>query len=96
MVEASVIAVLVATVLLMLWRWLGSRRWLVLALVWLVYAIYEVLMAKRALCSGECNIRVDLLLLYPLLLGDTLWVAVSEARRALKRRREISHDGARH
>jgi len=94
--EASFIAVLVATVFLLLWRWLGSKRWLVQAVLWLAYAFYEGLMFKRVLCSGDCNIRVDLLLLYPLLLGGTLWVAVSEARRAVKRRREMSHDDARH
>jgi hypothetical protein len=38
------------------------------AVVWLLYAVYETAMARRILCSGECNIRVDLLLLYPFLL----------------------------
>jgi hypothetical protein len=38
------------------------------AVVWLLYAGYEAAMARRILCSGECNIRVDLLLLYPILL----------------------------
>jgi len=40
---------------------------LVVALLWLGYAIYESLMKARILCSGECNIRVDLLLISPLL-----------------------------
>jgi hypothetical protein len=46
-----------------------SRRVLawVAATAWLLYAAYETAMARRILCSGECNIRVDLLLLYPLL-----------------------------
>lgn len=34
---------------------------------WLVYVVYEYLMYFRILCTGECNIRVDLLLFYPLL-----------------------------
>lgn len=38
-------------------------------------------MARRLLCSGECNIRVDLLLLYPALLLLSL-VAVVVGRRA--------------
>lgn len=38
------------------------------AVAWLVYAVYEYLMYARILCSGECNIRVDLLLIYPVLL----------------------------
>lgn len=34
---------------------------------WAVYAILEVLNKARITCSGECNIRVDLLVIYPVL-----------------------------
>jgi len=46
------------------------RRLVVLAasLAWFAYFPYEQAMKMRILCSGECNIRVDLLLFYPLLL----------------------------
>jgi hypothetical protein len=44
------------------------------------------LIYRRVLCSGECNIRVDLLLFYPVLLGATLWVPIAAARAALRRR----------
>lgn len=40
---------------------------LVAALAWFTYFPYEQSMKARTLCSGECNIRVDLLFLYPLL-----------------------------
>ena len=40
---------------------------LVAALAWLAYFPYEQAMKLRILCSGECNIRIDLLLLYPVL-----------------------------
>lgn len=82
MFKLAIFAVLVFAAFLVLWRWRGSGRWLTLASLWLAYAVYEWLMATRVLCSGECNIRVDLLLIAPLLLGRTLWVVVSEARRA--------------
>jgi hypothetical protein len=58
---------------------------LLTALGWCVYAVYEYLMYRRVLCSGECNIRVDLLLIYPVLLGSTLWVSVAMLRQALAR-----------
>ena len=49
-------------------HFLRPRRLLaVTAVLWLGYAIYESLMKARVLCSGECNIRVDLLLISPLL-----------------------------
>lgn len=46
------------------------RRPVVLAaaLAWLAYFPWELAMKLRLLCTGECNIRVDLLLFYPLLL----------------------------
>jgi hypothetical protein len=60
-----------------------SRRvvpW-VTAAAWLLYAVYESAMALRILCTGECNIRVDLLLLHPALLLLSL-AAVASALRA--------------
>jgi hypothetical protein len=49
------------------WR---RRRWgtLAVGLAWAVYAVYETGMRQRWLCTGECNIRIDLLLIYPVLL----------------------------
>jgi hypothetical protein len=45
-----------------------SKVTLVAAASWFCYLPYEWGMKLRILCSGECNIRVDLLLIYPLLL----------------------------
>lgn len=39
----------------------------VAALAWLAYVAYEVLIANGTLCDANCNIRVDLLLIWPLL-----------------------------
>jgi len=56
-----------------LW-WRGRRRVAALAAgVWALYMVYEYLMYARVLCSGECNIRVDLLLVYPALLVLSVW-----------------------
>ena len=54
---------------------------LVVALLWLGYAVYESLMKARILCSGECNIRVDLLLISPLLWILTIVAIVKIFRR---------------
>lgn len=66
--------------------YLAHRRRLLLitALAWLAYVPYEYGMKLRLLCSGECNIRVDLLLLYPVLalLSAAAVVATIRARRA--------------
>jgi hypothetical protein len=54
----------------------GALSGLVSAL-WVLYTFYEHLMKWRVLCSGECNIRADLLVLYPALLVVSL-AAVAE------------------
>jgi hypothetical protein len=47
------------------------------AAAWALYGLYEYGMKLRVLCTGECNIRVDLLLAYPLLLAISLWAVIS-------------------
>lgn len=39
---------------------------IVAAIVWLLYAVYEFFIANGTLCDANCNIRVDLLLIWPL------------------------------
>ncbi len=43
----------------------------VTALLWFLYSIYETLNFLRITCSGECNIRVDLLFISPILMVMT-------------------------
>jgi hypothetical protein len=59
------------------------------AAIWVLYAFYELLMKARILCSGDCNIRIDLLAIYPaLVLVTVAGVVVSavSAKRLLQRR----------
>lgn len=55
----------------LLWRRYRHRVIGTAAVAWLLYASYEWGMKARWLCSGECNIRVDLLLIYPALVAVT-------------------------
>jgi hypothetical protein len=57
--------------LLMFFR-LKTITSLITAVLWILYSIYEYLMYTRVLCTGECNIRVDLLVIYPLLIALSL------------------------
>jgi hypothetical protein len=86
------IALLIAVALAWGWRTSSRRGTLVLAVLWVAYAFYEYLMFTRTLCTGECNIRIDLLLIYPVLLGCTLWVAVGAAIRSIKRKNGVRGD----
>jgi hypothetical protein len=62
------------------------------AFAWLLYAAYEMAMRLKVLCPGECDIRVDLLLIYPVLLALTV-AAVLDNVLAARRARRVS-DGA--
>ena len=86
-IQGLPIALFFALAMALGWRSGRRRGFLVLALLWVTYSGYEYLMYKRVLCSGECNIRVDLLLIYPGLLGSTLWVAIAAAIRWVRRQR---------
>ena len=48
------------------WYW-RRRTMLVTAVLWLLYGVMETLNYLRITCSGECNIRIDLLAIYPIL-----------------------------
>jgi hypothetical protein len=75
---------------------MGYRRHRAIAWIatvaWLLYAAYETAMSLKFLCPGECNIRVDLLLIYPVLLALTV-AAVLDTALAARRARRVS-DGA--
>jgi hypothetical protein len=43
---------------------------IVAAIAWLLYAVYEYFVANGTLCDANCNIRVDLILAWPL-----VWIA---------------------
>ena len=57
-----------------------------IAILWLIYGMYEWMMYARILCSGDCNIRIDLLFIYPVLLLLSLTALIVYAPRALLRR----------
>ena len=66
-ISQPLLALLPAALFAVLYKASG-RRWAgAAAVLWFLYSFYEYGMHRRWLCSGECNIRVDLLLMYPLL-----------------------------
>jgi hypothetical protein len=74
------LALVAAAVFVALWRWRNARSAMIAGLLWLAYGGYEYLMRARVLCSGECNIRVDLLVIYPLLLAVSVAALWNSAR----------------
>lgn len=68
-----------------LWRWRRAVGAATVCVLWLLYGVYEHLIHARVLCSGECNIRVDLLLIYPVLLCASVVALWRTARPRLGR-----------
>lgn len=62
------------------------------AALWFLYGIYEGLMYARILCTGECNIRVDLLLIYPILIIATIAGIISAIRKKPSIREKTTSD----
>jgi hypothetical protein len=72
MIERPYLALIPAIGFLLLYR--SARRAIVLvaAIAWAIYCVDEYGNKLRILCSGECNIRVDLVLIYPLLVAVSI------------------------
>ena len=72
LIEYPFLALAPAVLFLYLYSAWKSRLMLITGISWLAYVPYEYGMKLRLLCSGECNIRVDLLLIYTLLAALSL------------------------
>ena len=68
LIEQPLLALAPAVLFAVLFALSKSRIALTAGLLWLAYFPYEYGMKLRLLCSGECNIRIDLLVLYPVLI----------------------------
>ena len=79
-VEYPVLAAVIGACLLVLGRRARRRTAVGVGTAWLLYAAYETGMRLRWLCSGECNIRIDLLVIYPVLLLGLVAAVVSLLR----------------
>jgi hypothetical protein len=79
-VEYPLLAAVIGVVLVGLGRRTGHRTAVGVGVVWLLYAVYETGMQRRWLCSGECNIRIDLLVIYPVLVLGVVVAGLSFLR----------------
>jgi hypothetical protein len=76
-IEYPVLAAAVGLMLLGLGRWARRRVVGGVGVVWLLYAVYEFGNQQRWWCTGECNIRIDLLVIYPVLLVGLIAAALN-------------------
>ena len=60
------------------------------AAAWLTYGLYELGNSSGLLCSGDCNIRADLLFIAPVLLIMSFYALASSLWRNLRRKTDHS------
>jgi len=77
MIEYPLLATGIGVLLLGLGRLMHRRLAMGTGVMWLVYSLYEFGVKKRWLCSGDCDIRADVILIYPVLLLATIVAVVS-------------------
>ena len=63
----AIAAVMMAVILLVAGAQRPRLAVIVAAILWLLYAVYERLVATGVLCDANCNIRVDLVFFFPIL-----------------------------
>jgi hypothetical protein len=68
LIDYPLLALVVGGAFVGAWLWRRVRSAAIAGLLWFIYSGYEYLIFVRFLCSGDCSIRVDLLVIYPLLL----------------------------
>lgn len=87
MVEQPALGAIPCLFLLALYHFSRTRLVLAVSSLWALYIPYEFAMKQRILCTGECNIRLDLVAIYPLLAFLSAVATAAGAWALLKLRR---------
>jgi hypothetical protein len=84
----SAYALIPMTIFLIIYFASKWRPALFTSVIWFCYVLYELGMKYGPLCSGDCSIRPDIIILVPLLIagsvGVAIWSVVAIARRVDK------------
>lgn len=80
-IEYPILAAAIGLALFGLGRLARRRVAVGVGVLWLLYAFYEFGNRQRWWCTGECNIRIDLFVIYPVLLLGLVAAAVNLVRR---------------
>jgi hypothetical protein len=86
LIEQPWLAALPIVIFLALYKVVRNYFVFAAAAAWLIYLPYEYSLKLRLLCTGECNIRIDLLVIYPALAAISV-VGVIASIGSLARRR---------
>ena len=76
-IEYPLLAAAIGVFLFGVGRMMHRRLAMAAGVMWLLYSVYEFAIKKRWLCTGDCDIRADLVFIYPVLLLGSLAALVS-------------------
>ena len=76
-IEYPLLAAAIGLLLVGLGRWTHRGLAMAAGVMWLMYSLYEFAIKQRWLCRGDCDIRADLLFIWPVLLLGSVAAVVS-------------------
>jgi hypothetical protein len=76
-IEYPLLAAAIGLLLVGLGRWTHRGLAMTVGVMWLIYSVWEFAIKQRWLCRGDCDIRADLLFIYPVLLVGSVAAVVS-------------------
>jgi hypothetical protein len=85
LVRWPILALIPAVLFTAFARWSRHPAARAAAAAWALYAVYEFLVSQHVLCSGECNIRIDLIPLYPALAAVSAFALIAGSGRGWRR-----------
>jgi hypothetical protein len=80
-IEYPLLAAAIGVLLVGLGRIMHRGLAMTAGVMWLIYSLWEFAIKKRWLCRGDCDIRADLLFIYPVLLVGSVAAVVSVLRK---------------
>jgi glucose-6-phosphate-specific signal transduction histidine kinase len=76
-IEHPLLAAAIGLLLVGLGRWTQRGVAMTAGVLWLMYSLWEFAIKQRWLCSGDCDIRADLIFIYPVLFVVSVAAVVS-------------------
>jgi hypothetical protein len=76
-IEYPLLAAAIGLLLVGLGRWTHRGLATTVGVMWLMYSLWEFAIKQRWLCRGDCDIRADLVFIYPVLFVGSVAAVVS-------------------
>jgi len=76
-IDYPLLAAAIGLVLVGHGRWTHRGLVMTVGVMWLMYSLWEFAIKQRWLCRGDCDIRADLIFIYPVLLLGSVAAVVS-------------------